>query len=318
MGMMSLSPDTCVPSPIPPLPALPNDGLSSLPLFSGPQAAVPAPSSILPQAASPSASSTALVAIAQMRALLEAQLSCAIEDDYEDGQGYVPEGELFGYATGGSTPPQPPARAHRSGRAYSFPTLDRSPRSPPRKKGRALSCSDASPRMYARTSFRKPRIGPKRTSRTRSKSPATARGERAPRNHQCALVFGPGDEVVYPEPNGPCCPVCDYVQRTVNGTYKLQELKRHIESHFTAGLRKRGRSMKCWGVPVNEAHKYKVPPGAEVTVHKACSQDGGTIEMVGGCGAVFARKDAYSRHLRDQGCPGDDHGWWLKILPNKL
>lgn len=322
--MMSLLPDANKLSPIPLLPALPSDGLSSFPLFSGPPAAIPTPPSLPPQtAAYQSASSIGLGTIARLRASLEAEFSCAIEDD-EGGRGCVPEGELFGYATGSNTSPQSPARAHKSGRSHSFPGPSRPQVSSPRKKTRTQSCSASSPKMSARTSSRESHVGPIRTPRGRCKSLASPKGQRVPRNYQCTeLVFNSEDEVVYPEPNGVNCPICDYVQKT-NNVHKLQELRRHIESHFTEELKKRGLTTKCCGVPLSEAHKHEgLSLGdAEVEtwrVHKAYSKDGETIEMVGGCGRVFARKDAYYRHLKNSPtCVGEKHGWWLKMISDKL
>ncbi|TBU37982.1 hypothetical protein BD309DRAFT_1084345 [Dichomitus squalens] len=95
------------------------------------------------------------------------------------------------------------------------------------------------------------------------------------------------------------CPYCEYVQRN----RRTPDLKRHIQTHT------RGAAVAAWvccGVPIEDALEAGVP--AEV-VRAAPIFDFEGVLMIGGCRKTFSRRDALTRHLRNEKgrCFGDSN-----------
>ena len=105
--------------------------------------------------------------------------------------------------------------------------------------------------------------------------------------------------------NGLRCtvPGCNYSVES-----RRPDLLRHIQAHFE-------RKWVCCGIPLAEAAKS----GADVESLKGdkvyWSDQAGRM-MTGGCGLMFARKDAYKRHLKRRDvngkavCTGDADAEW--------
>ncbi|KAF7792594.1 hypothetical protein EIP86_003689 [Pleurotus ostreatoroseus] len=100
------------------------------------------------------------------------------------------------------------------------------------------------------------------------------------------------------------CPHCPHYQQN----RRRPDLRRHIAAHFQKmNQRINGPKWLCCGVPVSKAKGYGV---TDVSSAKPL-EFAGNLRMVGGCFKTFSRKDAYHRHLRQSGCPGDAHGDWM-------
>ena len=109
---------------------------------------------------------------------------------------------------------------------------------------------------------------------------------------------------VTPAPNALQCPECPY--RIPEGSRAWpSDLKRHIDTHFPS-------KWFCCGIPTDQAQQHGLKPGDG----KRCERLG--MNMVGGCGKGFSRRDAYKRHLVREGgkvggCRGDPSGHWLRV-----
>ncbi|KAI0372341.1 hypothetical protein BV20DRAFT_940611, partial [Pilatotrama ljubarskyi] len=100
------------------------------------------------------------------------------------------------------------------------------------------------------------------------------------------------------------CPFCAQRQKCPN------DFERHVGTHCPEGaylLEKAARSgragrIPCVGVPHYIAAQYGV--ANLTTVHTAVVNG---VQMVGGCGKTFSRRDAWLRHLRNPNvaCLGD-------------
>lgn len=96
------------------------------------------------------------------------------------------------------------------------------------------------------------------------------------------------------------CPHCEYVQKE----RRRPDLARHIATHGPNTA-----EWACCGVPRALARRYGLDPAREdaYTI--------GGVEMMGGCGKAFSRRDALQRHLRVRHahgpeCVGDVKGDW--------
>ncbi|KAH9920519.1 uncharacterized protein BXZ73DRAFT_52134, partial [Epithele typhae] len=87
------------------------------------------------------------------------------------------------------------------------------------------------------------------------------------------------------------CPHCEFVQTS----RRSPDLKRHIATHSQPK-----KPWTCRGVPARFADdlRYVREPVPVAELRRA------TDRMVGGCGRVFSRKDALTRHLKNWGCVG--------------
>ncbi|KAI0367617.1 hypothetical protein BV20DRAFT_949860, partial [Pilatotrama ljubarskyi] len=92
---------------------------------------------------------------------------------------------------------------------------------------------------------------------------------------------------------------CEYVQYQRRG----KDLKRHQATHDPNSSR-----FRCCGVPRERAEQYGI--SAEELAHMVSTEHNG-VEMVGGCGKWYSRRDALKRHLRNERCLGDHRGDWL-------
>ncbi len=75
---------------------------------------------------------------------------------------------------------------------------------------------------------------------------------------------------------------------------RVPDLRRHIRTHYE------DRIWACIGVPFDPANKEHMPhAGDDLLVIKG-------VVMLGGCGTIFTRDDAYvrHRHISHRGCRG--------------
>ncbi|KAF7797433.1 hypothetical protein EIP86_008628 [Pleurotus ostreatoroseus] len=310
MSALCLPSDVDALSPLPlPLP-LPSESSLPLPyLMYSPAQTPDLLPSFLPEIQASSASEYGLKMIKAFRSHLALDMSSAIVDD--EGEPAHPIGtEQLDHTV---------AEARKPGRSKSFPSSNKPSLSPARKKYRSQSSSvPRSPRSSARNSRPDSLVGPARTPTMRSRSIAPGRVKRSFRNEQYTdLSIDSEGVIVFPEPIGNACPKarsgCPYVQTSP----KPSEMKRHIESHYTEELRRLGYAPRCCGIPLSKAREDGLClDGLEVTIYtrREGSSEDETIEMVGGCDKSFGRKDAYLRHLKQQSCLGDGHGWWVNSI----
>ena len=69
---------------------------------------------------------------------------------------------------------------------------------------------------------------------------------------------------------------------------RTQDLTRHMKT-----IHGEGKQWVCCGVPMSEAHNYKI--SADAIRIGPMEHEGGL--MIGGCGREFGRKDTYAKHL---------------------
>ncbi|KAF7314591.1 hypothetical protein MKEN_00932600 [Mycena kentingensis (nom. inval.)] len=102
---------------------------------------------------------------------------------------------------------------------------------------------------------------------------------------------------------GMVCPVagCDKLQRSDRRRPRVQDFRRHIDTHL--GLTSRARWV-CRGVPVSDARAFGLDPAGGVHVERA------GVQMVYGCGNALSRQDAWKRHVQNLNlaCWGVDLG----------
>ena len=79
---------------------------------------------------------------------------------------------------------------------------------------------------------------------------------------------------------------------------RSQDLTRHMKT-----VHSEGKQWVCCGVPMSEAHRYKI--SADAVKIGPMEHDG--VLMIGGCGREFGRKDTYAKHLKSvrTRCVGD-------------
>ncbi|KAI0358220.1 hypothetical protein OH77DRAFT_1368287, partial [Trametes cingulata] len=88
-------------------------------------------------------------------------------------------------------------------------------------------------------------------------------------------------------------PGCEYVQ--------LKRRKKDLERHQARHDANKAR-FPCWGVPRERAEQYGVSLEA---LGNMDVRDYHGVQMVGGCGKWYSRRDALKRHLDNDGCLGD-------------
>ena len=112
-------------------------------------------------------------------------------------------------------------------------------------------------------------------------------------------------ETVHDLKNGLTCtvPGCEYSVES-----RRPDLLRHVQAHF-------GRQWVCCGVPLVEAAKHGINVEGLGADEAYWSEEAGHM-MIGGCGLMFTRKDAYKRHLKRRDlrgraiCMGNPDGLW--------
>ncbi len=130
-----------------------------------------------------------------------------------------------------------------------------------------------------------------RPKRPRSQNPSTASRtshahERKPRNRQ--FSERPDDITTLMDLETMSCLRCG------RKTKRIPDLRRHIRTHY------KDRIWACIGVPFDPANKeHTQHTGDDLLAIKG-------VVMLGGCGTIFTRDDAYvrHRHLSQRGCRG--------------
>ncbi|KAI0636765.1 hypothetical protein C8Q77DRAFT_1206944 [Trametes polyzona] len=137
-------------------------------------------------------------------------------------------------------------------------------------------------------------------------SPSGSSLELVPSSRRNAVVSSPAHVTSSQgaAPNKWKCPYCPYVQKKK----RSPDLKRHIETHTRPAATEQARWV-CCGVPISDARAQGVP---EATLAGPPFEYEGLL-FVGGCGKVFSRRDALSRHLRARAgwCFGDASALYL-------
>lgn len=82
------------------------------------------------------------------------------------------------------------------------------------------------------------------------------------------------------------CPECGWKQ--VNK--RLPDFKRHLRTHTRPDEGDQSKGWWCKGVPLEDAHRFDIPKGAESFIFLG-------QERIGGCQQSFSRQDALKRHL---------------------
>ncbi len=101
------------------------------------------------------------------------------------------------------------------------------------------------------------------------------------------------DGTPFSVPNDYKCRWCRHRQANL----RRIDFKRHVETHYRTDV-----YWTCAGLPVRDVTKLRITDTMGIDTLRVI--DG--TKMIGGCGKVFGRKDAYIRHLKSKsGCIGD-------------